>query len=139
MVMTDEGGEAGSPKGLGQIGETLKQLHDRLVDNVGSEQVAHAIEAGVGLFIVLLVLIYLRGRFSKPARRRRASSRRFRELAKAHRLPVSDRQLLGAMARHLELEEPGLIFVRRSLFEEAAREGGFREDRVDVLRREIYS
>ena len=139
MGMNEEGAGSGPPRGLGQIGETLRQLHERLVDNVGSEQVAHAIEAGVGLFIVLLILIYLRGRFSKHARRRRASSRRFRELAKAHRLPVSDRQLLGAMARHLELEEPGLIFIRRSLFEEAARDGGFREDRVDVLRREIYS
>ena len=135
--MIEGNGQEGSPRGFGQIRETLRQLHDRLVDNVGSEQVAHAIEAGVGLFVVLLVLIYLRGRFSKPARRRRAASRRFRDLAKAHRLPVSDRNLLGAMARHLELEEPGLIFVRRSLFEEAAREGGFREDRVDVLRREI--
>ncbi|HEU4338640.1 MAG TPA: hypothetical protein VFS19_01110 [Planctomycetota bacterium] len=122
-----------------QAGETIRQLHQRLVENVGSEQVAQAIEGGVALFIVLLVLLYLRGRFSKSARRRRSSGRRFRELAKVNRLPAGERQLLLAMARHLELDEPGLIFVRRSLFETAAREGGFREDRVDVLRRELYS
>ena len=122
-----------------QAGETIRQLHQRLVDNVGSEQVAQAIEGGVALFIVLLILIYLRGRFSKSARRRRSSGRRFRELARVNRLPAGERQLLLAMARHLELDEPGLIFVRRSLFETAAREGGFKEDRVDVLRRELFS
>jgi len=122
-----------------QAGETIRQLHQRLVENVGSEQVAQAIEGGVALFVVLLVLLYLRSRFSKSARRRRSSGRRFRELAKVNRLPAGERQLLLAMARHLELDEPGLIFVRRSLFETAAREGGFREDRVDVLRRELFS
>jgi hypothetical protein len=125
--------------GLAQAGETIRQLHQRLVDNVGSEQVAKAIEGGVALFIVLLVLIYLRGRYSSHARRRRASARRFKELAKVNRLPASDRQLLLAMARHLELDEPGLIFVRRSLFEAAAAQGGFKPERVDVLRRELYS
>lgn len=123
---------------MSQAIETLRQLHQRLVDNVGSEQVAQAIEGGVALFVVLLVLIYLRGRFSKHARRRRASARRFRELARAHRLPAGDRNLLAAMARHLELDEPGLIFVRRSHFEEAARSGTFKPERVDVLRRELY-
>jgi len=122
-----------------QAGETIRQLHQRLVENVGSEQVAQAIEGGVALFVVLLVLLYLRSRFSKSARRRRSSGRRFRELAKVNRLPAGERQLLLAMARHLELDEPGLIFVRRSLFETAAREGGFCEDRVDVLRRELFS
>jgi len=122
-----------------QAGETIRQLHQRLVDNVGSEQVAQAIEGGVALFILLLILIYLGGRFSKSARRRRSSGRRFRELARVNRLPAGERQLLLAMARHLELDEPGLIFVRRSLFETAAREGGFKEDRVDVLRRELFS
>ena len=122
-----------------QAGETIRQLHQRLVENVGSEQVAQAIEGGVALFVVLLVLLYLRSRFSKSARRRRSSGRRFRELARVNRLPAGERQLLLAMARHLELDEPGLIFVRRSLFETAAREGGFREDRVDVLRRELFS
>jgi hypothetical protein len=126
-------------KPLAQIGETIRQLHQRLVDFFGSDHVAVAIEGGVALFILLLVLIYLRGRYSKSARRRRAASRRFKELAKAHRLPLSDRQMLLAMANHLELEEPGLLFVRRSLFESAAREGDFREDRVDLLRRELYS
>ena len=122
-----------------QAGETIRQLHQRLVENVGSEQVAQAIEGGVALFVVLLILLYLRSRFSKSARRRRSSGRRFKELAKVNRLPAGERQLLLAMARHLELDEPGLIFVRRSLFETAAREGGFREDRVDVLRRELFS
>ena len=126
-------------KTLRQAGDTIRQLHQRLVDFFGSDQVALAIEGGVLLFILLLVLIYLRGRFSRAARKRRASDRRFRELAKAHRLPSSDRQLLLAMARHLELDEPGLLFVRRSLFESAARDGEFREDKVDVLRRELYS
>ena len=121
-----------------QAGETLRQLHQRLVDNVGSEQVAHAIEGGVALFVVLLVLIYLRGRFSKHARRRRASAGRFKELVRAHRLPAGDRNLLAAMARHLDLDEPGMIFIRRSYFEEAARSGGFKQERVEVLRRELY-
>jgi hypothetical protein len=122
-----------------QAGETLRHLHHRLVENVGSEQVAQAIEGGIALFVVLLILIYLRGRYSAHARRRRASGKRFKELAKVHRLPAGDRQLLSAMAGHLELDEPGLLFVRRSLFEEAAREGGFKEDRVEALRRELYS
>jgi hypothetical protein len=124
---------------MSQAIETIRQLHQRLVDNVGSEQVAQAIEGGVALFIVLLILIYLRGRFSKSARRRRASGRRFRELARVNALPAADRQLLLAMARHLELDEPGLIFIRRSLFETAAQQGNFKPDRVDVLRRELYS
>jgi hypothetical protein len=131
--------DAATPSPLRQAGETLRQLHQRLVDFFGSDHVALAIEGGVALFIVLLVLIYLRGRFSRAARRRRAADRRFKELAKAHRLPSSDRQMLLAMARHLELDEPGLLFVRRSLFESAAQECGFAEDRVDVLRRELYS
>ncbi len=124
---------------LAQIGETIRQLHQRLVESVGSEQVAQAIEGGVALFIVLLVLIYLRGRYSSSARRRRAAQRRFQQLMRAHRLPAGDRQVLAAMARHLELDEPGLIFVRRSYFETAAEQGGFKPERVDVLRREIYS
>jgi len=124
---------------LRQAGETLRQLHQRLVDNVGSEGVAQAIEGGVALFVVLLILIYLRGRFSKEARRRRAAGRRFRELARANALPAGDRLLLLAMARHLDLDEPGLLFVRRSYFEEAAEKGNFKPERVDVLRRELYS
>lgn len=128
---------AASP--LRQAGETIRQLHQRLVDNVGSEGVAQAIEGGVALFVVLLILIYLRGRFSQAARRRRSSARRFRELARANALPAGDRQLLMAMARLLDLDEPGLIFVRRSYFEEAAEKGSFKPERVDVLRRELYS
>lgn len=124
---------------LKQAGDALRQLHQRLVDNVGSEQVAQAIEGGVALFLVLLILIYLRGRYSAHARRRRASGKRFKDLAKVHRLSTADRQLLYAMANRLELDEPGLLFVRRSMFEEAAREGGFKEDRVEALRRELYS
>ncbi|HKS16112.1 MAG TPA: hypothetical protein VJU16_02310 [Planctomycetota bacterium] len=124
---------------LAQIGETLRQLHQRLVENVGSEQAAQAIEGVGALLFLLIILMFLRRRFSIHARRRRSSGRRFRELAKANRLTAGDRQLLLAMARHLELEEPGLIFVRRSLFESAAEQGGFKPERVDVLRREIYS
>jgi hypothetical protein len=124
---------------LKQAAETLRQLHERLVENVGSEQAAHAIE-GVGVMLVFVILfIFLRGRFSAPARRRRTAGKRFRQLAKANRLTAGDRQLLMAMARHLELEEPGLIFVRRSYFEEAAEKGGFKPERVEILRREIYS
>ncbi|HZN63574.1 MAG TPA: hypothetical protein VFC90_14320 [Planctomycetota bacterium] len=129
--------EASRP--LAQIGEHLRQLHQRLVENVGSEQAAQAIEGVGAVLILLVVFMILRRRFSAGARRRRASGRRFRELAKANRLHAGDRQLLLAMARDLDLQEPGLIFVRRSYFEEAAEKGNFKAERVDVLRRELYS
>jgi hypothetical protein len=93
-----------------QIGETLRQLHQRLVDNVGSEQVAQAIEVGVALFIVLLALIYLRGHYSKHARRRRASGKRFRELVRAHRLPASP----GAGRARPDLRTPVALRDRRA-------------------------
>lgn len=124
---------------LAQAVESLRQLHQRLVEFVGSEGVAQAIEGGAALFIVLLVLIYLRGRYSSPARRRRSARRRFQTLAWANRLPQGDRQVLLAMARQLDLEEPGLLFVRRSLFETAAEQGNYKPERLDVLRRELYS
>lgn len=124
---------------LGQIGETLRQLHQWLVDTTGSEQAAQAIEGVSVVFVVVLVLVYLKGRYSGPARRRRSAKKRFQQLSRINRLTAGDRQLLLAMARHLELEEPGLLFVRRSLFETAAEQGGFKPERVDVLRREIYS
>ena len=124
---------------LAQVGETLRQLHQRLIEMVGSEPKAQTIEVAAAVLVILLVLIYLRGHFSAHARRRRSSQKRFKQLVRAHALPASDRQLLVAMARHLELEEPGLIFVRRSLFEAAAEQGGFKAERVEILRREIYS
>ena len=124
---------------LAQAGETLRQLHARLVENVGSEQAAQAIEGVAALLLILIVFIFLRGRFSKPARKRRKAGRRFRELARQNRLGAGDRQVLLAMAKHLELDEPGLLFVRRSLFESAAEQGNFKPERVDVLRRELYS
>ena len=124
---------------IAQVGETLRQLHGRLVEFVGSSGKAQAIEAGAAILVILLVLIYLRGHYSSHARRRRSSRKRFAQLARANRLNAGDRQLLLAMARHLELEEPGLLFVRRSYFETAAEQGGFKPERVEVLRREIYS
>jgi hypothetical protein len=124
---------------IAQVGETLRQLHSRLVEFVGSSGKAQAIEAGAAILVILLVLIYLRGHYSSHARRRRSSRKRFAQLARANRLNAGDRQLLLAMARHLELEEPGLLFVRRSYFETAAEQGGFKPERVEVLRREIYS
>ena len=131
--------EARSPKLGAQVGETLRQLHQRLVEFVGSAGKAQAIEVGAAALVILLVLIYLRGHYSAPARRRRAAGRRFQVLARANRLNVGDRALLLAMAHHLELEEPGLMFVRRSYFESAAEKGGFKPERVEMLRREIYS
>ena len=119
--------------------DTIRQLHQRLVDFIGSDGKAKAIEAGAVILVVLLVLIYLRGHYSASSRRRRASAHRFKVVASAHGLPSADRQLLLAMARTLELEEPGLIFVRRSLFEAAVEQGNFKAERVDVLRRELYS
>jgi len=130
---------ARSSKVAAQIGETLRQLHNRLAEFVGSSGKAQAIEIGAAALVVLLVLIYLRGHYSAHARRRRASRKRFQQLARANRMNAGDRQLLPAMARHLELEEPGLLFVRRSYFETAAEQGGFKPERVEVLRREIYS
>jgi hypothetical protein len=124
---------------LAQAMDTIRQLHGRLVEVVGSDGKAKAIEAGAVILVVLLVLIYLRGHYSASSRRRRASAKRFKELASAHGLPSADRQLLLAMTRTLELEEPGLIFVRRSFFEAAVEQGNFKPERVDVLRRELFS
>ena len=124
---------------LGQIGEELRQLHERLVVFVGNDGVAKAIEGGVALLFVLLFLFYLKGHVSPASRRRRAARRRFQQLVRAHRLPKADRQALLAMARQIDLDEPALIFVQRSLFESAAEQGGFSATRLDTLRREIYS
>jgi hypothetical protein len=122
-----------------QVWDELRQVHQRIVDFVGNEGVAKAIEGAAGLLVVLLFLFYLRSQVSPGARRRRAARKRFQRLVRAHRLPSADRQLLLAMSVRLELNEPAMIFVRRSLFESAAEEGGFNPKRVDTLRRELYS
>ncbi|HTF58050.1 MAG TPA: hypothetical protein VK661_12535 [Planctomycetota bacterium] len=122
-----------------QVLDELRQIHLRIVEFVGNEGVAKALEAGAGLLVVLFFLFYLRSNVSPGARRRRAARKRFQRLVRAHRLPSNDRQLLMTMARKLELDEPAMIFVRRSLFESAADEGGFNPERLDMLRRELYS
>ena len=119
--------------------DTIRQLHQRLVEFIGSDSKAKAIEAGAVILVVILVFIYLRSHLSAPSRRRRASGKRFKQLVQSHGLGSGDRQMLLAMARQLELEEPGLIFVRRSLFEAAVEQGSYKPDRVDVLRRELFS
>ena len=125
--------------GMNQAWDQLRELHHGLVNLVGNESAAKAIEASVGLLVVLLLVFYLRWQFSAHVRRERGARKRFNQLARAHRLPASDRQILSTMARRIQLDEPGLIFVRRSLFETAASAGGLDPDRVDGLRRELYS
>jgi hypothetical protein len=125
--------------GMNQAWDQLKELHQGLVNLVGNDTAAKAIEASAGLLVLLLLVFYLRWQFSSQVRRERGARKRFNQLARAHHLPASDRQILQTMARRVQLDEPGLIFVRRSLFETAASSGGLDPDRVDVLRRELYS
>jgi len=122
-----------------QVWDELRQLHLRIVEFVGNEGVAKALEGGAGLLVVLFFLFYLRSHVSPTARRKRAARKRFQRLVRAHRLPSADKQVLVAMARRLELDEPAILFVRRSLFESAADKGGFNPERLDLLRRELYS
>jgi len=122
-----------------QVWDELRQIHLRIVEFVGNEGVAKALEGGAGLLVVLFFLFFLRSYVSPAARRRRGAKKRFQRLIRAHRLPSADRQVLVTMARKLELDEPAMIFVRRSLFESVADQGGFNPERVDMLRRELYS
>lgn len=68
------------------------------------------------------------------AGRRRAEFRRF---AAVHGLTGAEERLLWRIARRREMRNPALLFVRRSLFEEAAGEG-LDPARAETVRRKVW-
>ncbi len=117
---------------------TLRELHETLVRSAGP-QAAIAVELGLALALVAIVAFFLRWPFSAAAKRQRAMDRRFAQLVKAHGLGRPERRLLAAMARSLGLDEAAMLFVRRSLFEQAAGRVPPDPMRLDELRRRLYS
>ncbi len=59
-------------------------------------------------------------------------------LARAGGLSSSEAALLWRAARHMGLENPALIFVRRSVFEGAVRESAVDPAQADSVRCKIY-
>ncbi len=76
--------------------------------------------------------------FSERRRTDRGMRRLFRRLASANGLSLREANLLKRAAEHGQLDNPALIYVRRSLFESAvnafAPDGGL----VESVRRKVY-
>jgi len=99
-------------------------------------------EALILLLAILAVLgaagAALYASFSARARAGRRAWRTFLEFAGASGLSREEAALLMGVARRLALENPVLIFVRRSLFETAAAGSGIDPARADSLRSKVY-
>ena len=97
-----------------------------------------ALEIGVAAGLAAAAFAYYLRWKSPEARARRAAMGRFRRLADAHGLAPQDRRILRRMAELSELEDPALIFVRRSCFESTAPSIDFDVARIEPLKRQLY-
>ena len=99
-------------------------------------------EALILLLSVLAILAVtgavLHAFFSAQARAGRQARRMFLGFSEASGLTRPEADLLMGVARRLALENPALLFVRRSLFEAAADEFGIDPAPADSLRRKVY-
>jgi len=116
----------------------IRRLHETLVQAAGPTA-ALAIEIGGAVFLAALIALALRAIFSPGARRQRSIEARFAELGRANGLVRRDRRLLREMARQLGMEEPGLLFVRRSLFDQAAQRVAAEPAAVEDLRARLFT
>jgi len=89
-----------------------------------------AVLAGAGAVLYRL--------FSARAREARRARRTFLEFSGASGLTGPEAGLLMDVARRLALENPVLLFARRSLFEAAAGEFGIDPARAESLRKKVY-
>ncbi|MBI4563572.1 MAG: hypothetical protein HY716_02635 [Planctomycetes bacterium] len=115
----------------------LQGFQEYFIDLVGGRTQALAIEAAGVLLLLVLVVFWIRWQFSAETRRARLFRRRFKMLARAHQLGGLDQMLLLDMVRGLE--DPCMIFVRRSLFESHSAASGVDAGRLEGLRRRLYS
>lgn len=98
------------------------------------------------LFLILLAVIIAVCLIARHLNRREqatyhAPRRLFRELCSAHRLSRPERKLLWAVAQHLELEHPAVLFVDPLQLESRRLGDSFRsvEDQLATLRKRIFS
>jgi len=82
--------------------------------------------------------ILLHAFFSPRARSSRLMDRVFLRFAAASGLTGPETSLLRDVARALALENPAILFVRRSLFENAASQFGMDAAQADSIRRKVY-
>ena len=89
----------------------------------------------VSMVVLALILHYL---FSLRGRQSRGTRRQFRMFADANNLTGEESRLLLQVARACRLEDPSLIFVSRTLFENSVGAVGFKPSRVDAVRQKVY-
>lgn len=99
-------------------------------------------EAPVAVLILVVLLVILglilHALFSRRGRGRRQARRRYRRFAQASGLSPAESELLLDAAQAAGLEDPAVIFFRRSAFEDVARRPGATPDRLDALRGKVY-
>lgn len=116
----------------------FRRLHETLAQTAGPTGALVA-EIGAAVFLAALIAIALRALVSQGARRQRSIESRFADLARANGLDRHGRKLLREMARRMGMEEPGLLFVRRSLFDQAAQRVEADPARLEELRSRLFT
>jgi len=99
-------------------------------------------DSALVFFVIVLVLILLavvlhqlfgqRGKVPPNARRI------FKHFLKMHALSRPEGRALWSVARHCALENPSIIFVKRSLFETASLELRLDPGLIETLRQKLY-
>ncbi len=117
---------------------------DDIFDRIGSgfrsawERPEATVLVLLGLAALAAAGILFHAFFSAWARAARGRRREFLRFAEASGLTRAEAGLLRGVARRLAMEDPALLFVRRSLFEAAAVEFRIDPAQADPIRVKVY-
>jgi hypothetical protein len=114
--------------------EPYERIGEGFRGQTGSSESGLVALALVGALVVAAILAAL----VLSSRRGGAGRKLFRELSRASALSGAESRLLLEVALRAEPGDPAAIFVRRSAFEAAARDGAFDPGAIDLLRKKVY-